>query len=246
MQTVVDIETFPWVAYGYGSHYEPVIVKEIEPTKIISIAYCFGDGPVRFKAIWDFSDYRPGFYWKVDDKTLLEFIDKEVLSKSTEVCGHNVDSFDLKTIQDRMLYHKMSPSNATKTRDTLKLYRKYFKNPSNKLAYLSEKYGESGKIGHEGVMTYVKAALGDKKQQGVIRKYNIRDVEVTRERLKDVMLWEDRPKPIWDKPPCPKCGSTSTRKRGPEFIKKLKKKFQIQGCNECGHRWPTNEIIERV
>lgn len=241
----LDVETFPELAYMYGSHYEPVIVKEIASTKILSIAYCFGDGPILFKAIWDFPSYHPKKSdLTINDRDLIKFIAEEILPKADIICGHNSDSFDIRTIQERMHYYKLPPPKTFKTKDTLKLYRKYFKNPSNKLGDIAEKYGEQGKISHEGKMTYVKAGLGDKTQQTILRKYNKRDTEVTRERLKDVLEWENRIKPVWIGRNCPHCKGTRTTKRGVRIT--CHGTFQNYQCQDCAKYFQGSQVIQQI
>jgi DNA polymerase elongation subunit (family B) len=243
---IYDLETAPWLAWCYGNQYEPVVAKEVVPTKIISIAYCFGDGPVRFKSIWDFPGFKSGFPEKIDDKKLVTFIRDEVLNKASIAVGHNSDGFDLKTINERIKFHNLTPPNLNKTYDTLKMYRKYLKNPSNKLGYLSDKYGYGGKLPHEGVSMFIKAMSGDVKQQKVLEKYNKIDVERTRSILKDILPFEQRLKPVWGKEQCHKCQGYNTRKRGQDYFKKLGGIYQTFSCTDCGARWPGNRVIEKL
>lgn len=240
-----DIETAPYLAWCYGDHREPLMVKEVIPTRIISIAYAFGDGPVRFKAVWDFPDFKAGEFGNFSDKRLVTFIRDEVFAKAGILSGHNSDSFDEKTINDRLLYHKLPPGEKKKNLDNLKLYRKHARNASNKLGYLSDKYGFGGKLPHEGVGMFLKAMAGDKKQQAICKRYNKIDVERTRQLLRDILPFEQRLVPTYEgRLPCPECGSTDTQRRG-EAVNKAGR-FQRHQCRECSHWFQGKKIISKI
>lgn len=238
----LDFEVFPWLAYGYGKHYEPIICQEKYPKKIICVAYCFGEGAVKFKAVWDFPGYRKGL--TINDYHLVKWIAEEILPKTDTVSGWNSDKYDLRVLYERMLHHNISPPRKLKTNDGLKIYRKYFDNPTNKLGYVAEKYGEDGKISHEGTSLYIEAGLGSEKHQKILKTYNIQDTKITRERVRIGLEWDNRPNPIWENRVKCVCGG-DMNKHKQRMLADGRSYTQYQ-CKSCGAYKKGQQIIEKV
>lgn len=75
-----------------------------------------------------------------DDKEILEPL-RELLESADIVAGHNVDKYDIKRINTRLLLNGFEPVVGKKTLDTLKIARGKFTFESNKLDYISQRLG---------------------------------------------------------------------------------------------------------
>lgn len=80
-----------------------------------------------------------------DDRTLVTKFAK-VIDSADEIVGQNSDSFDVKWLRTRCLYHNVPISAKFNSIDTLKMARAGFKFNSNKLDYMAKFFGFEGKI----------------------------------------------------------------------------------------------------
>ena len=94
---------------------------------------------------WEGSKTVHSLEWnKGDDKKMLqEFV--KIMNEADEIIGHNSDSFDIKWIRGRCLYHRISMFPEYKTVDTLKFART-FKVNSKRLDYLGKYLGVGQKV----------------------------------------------------------------------------------------------------
>lgn len=136
-----DIET----SYATGWFWRPSYKTSIdygqifEHAKIICISYK-----------WQGEDKIYNLKWnkEQDDKEMLrEFI--KILNKADEVVGHNGDRFDEKWIRTRAIYHRLNMLPKYKSLDTLKMAKRHFNFPSNRLDFLGDYLGVGRKIENE-------------------------------------------------------------------------------------------------
>lgn len=133
-----DIETAPNIGFFWQSGYKLNIGYEniIKERAIICICYKWDGQSKVYSLTWDSK--------QSDKKMLKSFI--KVANQSSEMIGHNGDSFDIKWIRTRCLYHDIDMMPNYVTIDTLKEARKGFRFNSNRLDYISKFTGSKGKL----------------------------------------------------------------------------------------------------
>jgi len=120
-----DIET----SYGLAKVWRPGYKLRVSyddflvQPKIICISYKYSNSDEIHSLTWD--KYQC-------DKTMLELFINE-LNNATAICAHNGDRFDLPWIRSRALYHNLSMYPKYTSIDTLKIARRNFNFPSNRL-----------------------------------------------------------------------------------------------------------------
>lgn len=84
----------------------------------------------------------------VTSEQALAWNDKEILSQLRDlidsadiIAGHNVDAFDIRKLNTRLLLNGLQPVTGKKSLDTLKIARQKFAFESNRLDYISQKLG---------------------------------------------------------------------------------------------------------
>jgi DNA polymerase elongation subunit (family B) len=174
---------------------------------------------------------------------------RDELSKADILVGHNIDKFDIKFLNARIILHGLPPLPLIPTIDTLKEVKRVATFTSHKLDYLTKLFFYEGKL-EVGFGLWKKIIVGP--TQAIKRKalndmvtYNLRDVVKTEElynRLRPymknhphigVMQGKDR------RISCNKCGSTNVKRNGIRVTAAGLKKQEIQ-CQNCGsyHRIP--------
>lgn len=121
-----------------------------------------------------------------DSKILMPL--RNLIDEADIVWGHNVNAFDKKKINTRLLLNGILPPAPYKTIDTLSLARRYFAFASNKLDFINNRLGLDGK--HDVDLDDWKAVLqGDKDALKKILKYNINDVKEGIAMVKKLREW---------------------------------------------------------
>lgn len=137
----IDCETSPNIGFFWSSGFKLNIGYEniIHERSTICICYKWsGEKKVSYLT-WDSK--------QCDKKMLTTFM--RVMDQATEICGHNIDKYDLAWIRTRCLYHKIPVAPSYVTFDTLKFARSKFRFNSNRLDYLGKFLGIGQKI-HTG------------------------------------------------------------------------------------------------
>lgn len=78
------------------------------------------------------------------DKNILERL-RGLMQSADIIAGHNVDAYDIKRINTRLLLNGLEPVIGKKTIDTLKIARAKFTFESNKLDFISQRLGFKAK-----------------------------------------------------------------------------------------------------
>jgi hypothetical protein len=169
----IDIEVSKSLYFNYGNKVYSNYLNVADLYKeryIISWAASY----VGSKTVW--SDCVTGKEAKkwTDARILPQL--RELMESADIIAGHNVDSFDVKHINARLLLNEQEPVTGKKTLDTLKIARQKFAFESNKLDYISQKLGLRPKddIRNEDWLNIVKT--GDEKTLAKVLKYNKGDV----------------------------------------------------------------------
>ncbi len=203
----VDIETSPNIGYTWGRWEQNVIAfkKEFE---ILSFAY---------KYLAEKQVYCVTVEGKRGDYALCKQL-QSVLNSADIVIAHNGDSFDLKKINARLVFHELEPCKIPTTIDTKKVAKRYFGFNSNALNELGEYLKLGHKVKHEGINLWLKCMAGDSKAWAKMEHYNKRDVVLLEKVYIRLRPWiKNHPniaKIEMGDGICPNCGSDDVMKRG--------------------------------
>jgi DNA polymerase elongation subunit (family B) len=198
---------------------------------------------VMFGAAWVFNDNKRvesvavDHRKPLDDKVVIEKL-HGVLDRADVLVGHNSDQFDLKMFNTRAICYGLPPIGQKVQIDTLKMARKYFRFPSNKLSYIARRLGVGAK---DESPDWDLVLEGNKKELEYMRRYNRQDVVVTREVYYKLRAWHHthpRVKGLArdvageEVRNCRKCGGV-LRKNGTRLTASGKVRQQMT-CTECG------------
>lgn len=242
---VIDIETSPTKVLMYGNIYEPVVVKILDHTQILSMAYRrIGENKTHYIGQNSFGSYKKG---KLNDKCLLVAI-SEVLKDADYIVGHNSDNFDIKTIKERIIYHRLSPLPDIPSLDTKKLIKGVTKLPSNKLQHVTEFLKNGGKMPHGGMDMFIGCMAGDEKEWKMNEKYNKQDVDITYKDFIDILPYVKLPNTYsrmnnkdvnCSNPTCKSLNLVLHKKR--RRVNGFVNQYQ---CNECGRYTTDTRVVK--
>lgn len=227
---LLDIETSPNTAHVWGLHKQHVSVKQLTDS---SYTLCWA-------AKW----YKKGrvMFDSIPKSGHTEMIKRvhALIDEADAIIHYNGSKFDMPTLNKEFLLLGMGPPSPYKQIDLLKTTRKQFRFPSNKLDYIAQALGLSGKVKHEGHELWTKCMEGDPAAWRKMEKYNKQDVLLLEDVYDRLLPWIDG-HPNWglyvdeEDPTCPNCGSTHLTKEG--FRKTTTEIYQRYHCQDCG-RWP--------
>ena len=229
---VFDIETSPNVVYSWSVGYNINLTPNqiVEERKIICICWKkLGQKKVH-SLTWDSKSH-------CDKAMLSKFL--KVLEDCDLAIAHNGDSFDIKWLRTRALYHGLSPAGCVRTADTLKLSRSSFNFNSNKLDYIGQYLGVGSKLAHTGFSLWVDVMNGNKTALKHMVSYCKQDVllleKVLLKMLPHVAALNFSRAMLsgGDRLDCPSCASAQVQKYGTYAAKSLK--YQKYKCSDCGH-----------
>ena len=227
---ILDIETFPNLAYVWGM-YEQNVIKFKQQTCIASYVYKWLDEKkVYGVSLPDFSGYKPGSY---DDKKLVQSL-WPLLDAADVVVAHNGQSFDVKVIQGRFLAHDIKPPSPFQQVDTKLAVKKVSRFNSNKLDDLGELFGLGKKIKTDFGL-WLGCINGDKKAWANMMKYNKQDVLLLEKLYLRLLPWiSSHPNRslFENRPVCPKCGSKKLQKAGTRRC--VTRSYTRYRCSDCG------------
>lgn len=238
---VADIETSPNVGYFWRPGYNITLSPDniVDERKIICVAYKYlGDKKVH-SLEWD--------KHQNDKEVVREF--SRLMSEADAVIFHNGDSFDIKWVKGRVLYHKLPPLTNVTSIDTLKLSRQNFNLNSHKLDYLAHYLGSEGKMA-TNFSLWKKVMAGDKKALKYMVDYCKKDVVELETVFQEMLPYVDK-MPVHvgiltggSRDDCPSCGSSKQQKRGTKVTRAGK--YQRFQCQSCGHWWSdTRQLKEK-
>lgn len=231
-----DIETTPVLAYSWNLFPNYISHDSIvEDWSMICAAWKFeGESRVYASAI-----SKPG-----DDYEVVKSL-RDAIASADVIVHHNGDSFDLKKLNARLIYHKLPPIPKVLVVDTKKEAKKVAAFSSNKLDYLSELFTGEGKL-HVDYSLWLDVMKGSKKAVKEMVKYNKVDVI----KLEEVY---QRLLPYMKNPPhrgvlaghdrhysCKNCGSDHVKLNGIRHTAAGLAKQEIQ-CKDC-HAYSTHPI----
>lgn len=171
------------------------------------------------------------------DKDMLTEI-HSLLTEADAVIHYNGVAFDIKWLNGEFVRHGITPPAPGKQIDLLKVVKRNFKFPSNKLEYVAKALNIGHKFGDMAFKDWIGCMEGDEASWNKMIKYNKSDVTLTEKLYKrllpwiynhpNVTLYEDK----HDGVSCITCGSKNYRPRG-KYANNAGL-YNRYSCNDCG------------
>lgn len=231
----LDIETAPIVAHVWGLFDQNVGLNQIvEDSNVLCFAAKWLEDP---KMIFHSTGGR-GAKKVRDDKILMQPL-WDLLDEADIVVGQNLNSFDIKRINARLVKHGYPPYSPIRTVDTMRMAKSRLGMSSNKLAWLSAQLTTTVKSEHRkypGHELWLAVLKDDPEAWLEMKKYNIQDVRATEELYLTLRPWAQSHPSVsayssGEIRECPKCGSEDLHSNGWRFLQGGKyKRYQCKGC----------------
>ena len=227
-----DIENSPLTGTAWGT-YQTDLLSIIKDTELLSFAYQVNDGPVHVLSRRLFTEKQlVKHLWKLFDEADI-------------IIGHNSDKFDIKMSNMYFLRHGLTPPSPYKTVDTLKLAKKYFRFPQNKLDFIAQFLFKEHKL-NTSMKLWFDCMRGEEKALRTMEKYNKQDVVLLHKVYMALRGWHTgHPNSNvyhGTTHKCPVC-SGNTQKRGFEYTRVGK--YQRYQCTTEGcAKWSRGEKIK--
>lgn len=235
----MDIETSPNMAYVWSLWKENIPLERfLESGKVIAIGAKWYDKP----DVIFLSDFHTGH-----DEMIYQTWD--LFDEADIVVEYNGDGFDIPHTNTEFAKLGLNPPSPYKTIDLLKVVRKNFKLPSNKLAYVAPYFGVGDKIKHSGFDLWTRCMAGDSGAWEEMRVYCEGDVIVEENLYTYLRPWirnhpNAAPVEDGDQDVCVRCGSSNLSKTSKED-RTLTMKYGAVICLECGG-WMRDKTSERI
>jgi DNA polymerase elongation subunit (family B) len=237
----LDVETLPNRSYTWGKYDQNVVAFEQESCLATFAAKWLGE-PVFAKALPDYKGYKAGSY---DDSKLVNDL-WNLMNEADIIVAHNGNSFDIKVIQGRFIFHKLTPPAPFKTVDTLTVARKIARFNSNKLDDLGELLGEGRKIKTDFDL-WLGCINGDPNSWARMARYNKQDVVLLEHIYKRFLPWITNHPNVGiglDGERCPRCGGTNLQSRG--YAVALTRRYKRFQCQDCGSWGRSVKCVDSV
>lgn len=240
----IDLEVSPALGYFYPPTWETGILKTKERQKLMSFAWqVVGEKKIHALCLYDMDTY------KVDPQNdqLLTIELHKIMSSADILLTQNGDAFDIKMANYFFIKNGLEPVPPTKSIDTKKIAKRYFKFPNNTLDTLGDELGVGGKTKTTYKDLWVDAFLhGDKKSWMAMNTYCKNDVRVTTEiyiKMRSYMHSHPSISRIsgeWDS--CPRCGSYSYKIKS--YRTTNTSKYHQYQCDDCHGYFSDRKSIE--
>ena len=260
---IFDIETAPSLAYVWGMFKVFVQPSQlVQPGKILSYAgKWLGKDDIYFDSIkpdipnskalnvikkslnklLDFKAFDVLWnillFYSASDKRLCESL-YELFDEADIVVAHNGQAFDVHTMNAYWVKHGMVPPSPYKVVDTLKIAKKNFRFPRNKLESIAKFLDIGKKTEHEGFDLWVKCMAKDKDAWDKMEEYNIQDINLLEEVYIAIRSW-DKNHPnvalLYDNSDmrCTACGSHTLQMLTQQAYTAVSE-FESFRCQNCG------------
>ena len=228
-----DLEVSPAVGWFYPPTYETGILKVEERQKLMSFAWqVVGEKKIHSLNLSQMNTYHNN---PRDDKALTVEL-HQVMSEADILLGQNSDNFDIKMANYFFIKNGLEPVPPSKSIDTKKIAKRYFRFASNKLDNLGEELGVGGKTKiTQGDIWYDCYVLGDPKAWKLMNEYCENDVRITTEiYLKMRGFMRSHPnlaRLSGDFDACPVCGGFNYRVRA--YRHTSVGRYHQYSCNDC-------------
>lgn len=215
----LDIETSLMRVWCFSLHQQYISMDDIVTDWNI-LSFCakwHGTGPAIYQSLR--TQRNP-----TNDFKLCKSLHR-MLSEADVVVAHNGKRFDLKKIRARMAHNRMPPFPDVRIIDTFLESRRVFGFTSQKLAYLTQHFGEDGmrKNAHgkfPGKKLWIECQSGNQQAWDEMEKYNIPDVLSMEGAYMELRPWFQGAQSLavfqapHDGRTCPNCGGHDHEKRG--------------------------------
>lgn len=236
---LIDIETFPDVAYVWGVYDQNAIAVK-EHWFMLSAAYrWYKAGRVECLTI---EGRKHG-----DDRALAKSI-HALMDEADIIVAHNGVDFDVKKINARLIAHGFTPPSPYKVVDTKRVIKQVAGFSSNKLDWLCKQLGIGHKIEHEGFPLW--QACGEQDNPAAWRKmarYNKHDVRLLGDLYELISPWIRQPNAALyhgdERCVNPACRSTDIEFRG--LSRQITRTYRRFVCRACG-KWGRAVLSERT
>lgn len=222
---LVDIETSPNLVYTWGLWGQNIGINQIvEPTRMLCfVAKWLGEPEVMFH-----SEHTDGRIAMLD-------VAHALLDQADVVVHYYGSRFDVPHLYREFLQAGMTPPSPFKQVDLKNAVAKRFKFPSNKLQFISQAIGLTGKEETGGFDLWRGCMAGDAAAWKTMEKYNRRDVTLLEEVYEALLPW------IPNVPhrhlyhgtgDCPACGADKVKPSG--LYRTPLSVFEQYRCGSCG------------
>lgn len=225
---IIDIETSAMRGRFWGLWDQNIGLNQLEnPTQMLSFAAkWYGQ-----KKTYFFAEYEVG-------KSAMVKAAWDLLDEANVLIHFNGDKFDRRHLNREFHEERLGPPSPYQQIDLMKVAKKYFYLPSNKLEYILRWNGFEGKVQHSGFGLWTAVESGDQKARALFKKYNIGDVVKLEPLYDELKPWiENHPNmqlfvPRGEEPSCPTCGSTNYNLDGTAARGNLSR-VQRYKCKDC-------------
>ncbi len=231
-----DLELTPLTVYSWSLWPNFIPIQQIEkPQEVMCFgARWYGQTKVHFK-----STHHHG------KQAMLDHI-WQLLDEADAVMSWNGEGFDSKHIRREFIENGMAPPSPYVEIDLMKVAKKQFKFPSNKLDYVSQTLGVGKKIQHEGFQLWLDCMDGKKSAWKTMKEYQFQDVNLLIELYEKMKPWIDNHPNINvgidDGDKCIACGSDSVQKNGVRMTRVGQ--YVRYRCANCGKNMRGKSLIQ--
>lgn len=176
----LDIETAPNTAHVWGLFDQQISVNQIMES---SYTLCWA-------AKWRGKGH-PVMFESVQKQQPRHMLGKmhTLLEEADMVVHYHGTKFDMPTLNKEFLIYGFTPPASVKELDLLRIVKKHFKFPSNKLGYVTERLKLGKKVDHEGHDLWVKCMANDAKAWAQMERYNKGDVVLLEKLYEKILPW---------------------------------------------------------
>lgn len=223
----LDIETAPNLAYVWGLFRENIPIARLVE----------GGYTMCWSAKW--YGKRGIMFSSIHKTSRTKMLDKlhRLLDEADIVIHYNGKRFDIPTINREFVLEGFVPPSPYKQIDLLKVVRKNFRFPSNKLDYVVQALGIGQKVHHIGYELWTRCMHKEDKAWKQMELYNKGDVLLLDKLYKELLPWiTNHPNMAlyggMGRPVCTNCSSTHVHSRGTAVANtQIYKRYQ---CVTCG------------
>lgn len=231
---LLDLETFPNVAYVWGAYEENAIEMKEDWYLLSYAAKWLGTRPLICRGLDDTGDQR---HRSVDRRLAREI--HTLMDEADIIVAHNGVDFDVKVANARFIVHGFTPPSPYKVVDTKRAIKSVARFSSNKLDWLCRQLGIGRKLEHEGFPLWKGCAEGDPAAWRKMKRYNRHDVALLEELYLLIAPWIKQPNAALHAGDeiCvnPACRSTDIY-YSPRLYHANTRAYRRFQCRECG-KW---------
>lgn len=220
---LLDIETAPNLAYVWGLWNQNVAINQIKEAGDV---LCWAAKWLNEKTVhFDRGEEKLDRIWSMMDE-------------ADAIVHYNGTDFDIPHLNRQFILAGFEPPAPYKEIDLLKLVRKRFNFPSNKLEYVSRELGIGSKHKHEGFDLWVGCMMGDAEAWKTMERYNKQDVILLEKLYGLVRPWiASHPSVplhsgVTSVKACTNCGSINLRNKGMYYT--MTQAYHRWVCKDCG------------